>query len=419
MPAAPAAPPSAAPTAPAAPSAPATPSPAPAAPLAPAVDGLQPLDPFGQLDRLAKEGKLTPEPAKKEAPPVKEPDAKNGEPAKAPEAAKVEPAKVEPAKDDQDFHNVPPAALRKRVRDQNDELKKLRAEIETSKTSTKATDDPEKKALTEKLTAAEARLSELQGELKFAKFESTDEYKREYLAPVESAFRSAYGDIGQLQVTDADGNMRQATTEDFNALMHMPLASAIQHAKATFGDAAHEVLAHRRHIIQLNERRTEAVKKFQGEAAERERNTLAESAKFREQQNTAWATENTALAERHADLFKPDDDEAGNKELEEGYKVADMAFGDLSKMAPQDRVKLHAIIRNAAAAFPRMVYRNKQLTAKLATIEGEWKAKVDALEKELAGYRKSEPGAGDPAGVGKVEDELDWSKGIDRLAGRK
>ena len=62
--------------------------------------------------------------------------------------------------------------------------------------------------------------------------------------------------------------------------------------------------------------------------------------------------------------------------------MADAAFSNQG--SPEERVKLHAELRNKAAAFPKIALRLKQA-----------RSKIKELETALAAYEDSEPAAGE------------------------
>lgn len=292
-----------------------------------------------------------------------------------------------------------------RVKAENAELRKKLESNGTPK------DDPEKSALTSKLTEAEKRHEEAQSELRFANYEKSDEYKKEYVAPIEAAFKSAYEEVTQLAIELEDGSTRQATNADFNALWHMSLPDAIKQAKAWFGDAASEVLAHRRHLIQLNQKRQGAIEKYRTEGAEREKTRLADGVRQREAMTKAWETVNKELVEAHPELYREDDaDPDGNKELADGRELAERAFGSKASQLPiGEVVKARAMVWQNTTAFPRLLRR----------FNGA-QERIKELEAELKQFKESEPGAGDGAARAEGADPNNWEAEIDAMAaGRK
>jgi hypothetical protein len=238
--------------------------------------------------------------------------------------------------------------------------------------------------------------------LKFSSYERSDEYKERYEKPLEVAIRSAWKEVGELDVMTSDGDTRKGTPDDFNALINMPTGAATTAAKEIFGEAASEVLALRRQIRGLNEARATAVEDYRTKGAERDKDRTAQSFRQRERMSKLWASANDEAAKKYPDLFAPEEgDENGNKLLKRGYEIADLAFSGFGKLPPEEMVKLHSAVRNKAAGFDRAVYRARKLSDR-----------VKELESELAEYKKSEPTPGEgarttPTRTKTFEEEID------------
>lgn len=348
-------------------------------------------DGFAELEALASKpadetkpeaGKETPEPEGEE-----KPEAKPGE-------------KPEGREKTEDGKPTRAAELRAAYEAATTRLKALETELNTVKTQ--ADKSPEVSRLKEQLQAREKRLEELETEFKFTNFERSSEYKEKYEKPMQDAFRAAYAEVGELTLADANGQERQATAADFTTLMRMNLKDAISKAKEWFGDAAPEILAHRRKILELNRSRTEAIEDYRKNGADRERKAQEAQSQQRERVIKLWDEENKSVAEKFPQWFKPeegDKDPEGNKMLEDGYRMADAAFME-SNLTPEQRVRVEAMVRHRAAGFGRVVHRLNKA-----------QARITELEKELAAFRSSEPGKGDggkadPGGMPSIEDEL-------------
>jgi hypothetical protein len=102
------------------------------------------------------------------------------------------------------------------------------------------------------------------------------------------------------------------------------------------------------------------------------------------------ANQDVLANKEHGDLFKPvDGDTDGNARLTKGFELVDKAFSENPhdpNLTPEQRasvVRRHAAVRMRAAAFGRL-YAQHQVLLK----------KVEAMEKELSGYKASVPGTG-------------------------
>lgn len=359
--------------------APASPSPGTSAPHSGAGSGAppgagapektsQPLnDPFADLDELFRDDPADKGAAKgtPETPGAKPEAGDKPKPADAPKLS-APPEEEIPAG---------PKQLREAYALKVKRVKELEAELSSKKPG----EDPEKAQITQRLADAEKRYQELQDEIRFVAYERSQEYRDKYVAPLEAAFKRAYTDIEQLPATDSEGNPIKASPDQFNALLRMSLPQAIKAAKDWFGDASEYVMLRRERIIDLNEARQAAVEQFRKEGGERaKREQDIRQANLQRRNGEFHKLVEDGLTKRPA-LFKAADDDAKGKELlTKGFEWADRAF------TPQATVADHAALRNKAAGYNFAVYRWRAA-----------EAKVKSLEKRLADYEKSEPGAGD------------------------
>jgi hypothetical protein len=279
-------------------------------------------------------------------------------------------------------------------------MAELEAEVKRYKES--PPEDPEKKTLAERLETIDKRRAELEDELRFANYERHPEYREKYQTPIENALKSAYADVVEFEVATAEGETRKATPDDFNLLVNMPAKQALTVAKEMFGDAASEVLAHRRRIIELENTRKSAIEEYRKKGSEREAAAAETRKKNQERIAKAWETHTKEAVEKYPDWFKPEEgDEDGNRLLEGGFKLADLAFTGMHTLSPDEMVKVHAAVRNKAAGFDRMVLRVKRLNDR-----------VKELETELGEFKESEPAKGEGSrektkAAGTWEDEID------------
>lgn len=271
--------------------------------------------------------------------------------------------------------------LRTAYENQGKKLKAIEAELEKFKTG--KVEDPEKKTLQEKLTEEAKRREQIEVELRFANYERSDDYKERFLKPMETAFEKAHKDVASMTIPKEDGTTVQATPEHFNKLIMMNAQDAATQAKAWFGDGAIEVMAHRRKIIELNESRQGAIEKYKKESEDRQKQMSAQQSEYQARVQSLWENSIQKHVEKYPEILKPaEGDDEVNTLLENGFKISDMAFSHDPDMPVEKRVALHAVVRNRAAAFDRLVHMNKTLSEKNS-----------ALEKELAEFKKSVPGS--------------------------
>lgn len=354
-------------------------------------------DPFAGIDELFRD-------APEEKPAEKTSPAKAEKPAPAKVAEKTE-DKPEAKPVEKPEQKGKGWELRTKYEETAKRVKELEAELEKRK---QPAEDPEKKTLAERLEQVEKRRVELEDEIRFAAYERSQEYKDKFQAPLERALKSAYEDVGQLTITDANGNESKGTEAHFNALCRMTVPQAIAQAKEWFGDTASEVLAMRRHILELRDQAQGAIEQFRKDGTERERQRADATAREVQEQQQAWKTHIQQAFEKHPEYFQPADDDAKGKEiLTKGMTFADQTFTGRNKIPRQQIVGIDAAVRNMAGAFPYIAYK--------------WRAaekRVQELESKLKEFEASEPGEGGGARVPKETGGWkpgSWESEIDEL----
>jgi hypothetical protein len=189
------------------------------------------------------------------------------------------------------------------------------------------------------------------------------------------------------------------------SLAKMPLKEAWAAAKTMFGDAASEIMAHRRSIIELSDAQTKALDDAKKNAETHDKEKQTQSLQQRQKIASLWQDENKAWQEKFPRWFKPEDgDEEGNTLLAKGYEMADAAFSNNGDKTPEEKVKLHAELRNKAAAFPKIALRLKQA-----------KTRIKELEKSLKEFEQSEPPSGDGGKPRAVKPGGAWSDPFSEL----
>jgi hypothetical protein len=263
------------------------------------------------------------------------------------------------------------------------ENQRLQQELESIKKG-KNQEDPDRKALSEKLEHTSRRNQELEEQLKLTQYEKSEEYKTNFEQPVLDAFDDAVREVTTMRIESAEGD-RSATDQDFIALLKMNTQEAAKAAKEWFGEAASEVMAHRRTVMSLTAKRQKAIDEYRQKGSEREKEMQAREAQNREKRQKLFTESHKEAVEKFPELFAPEDgDTEGNEVLENGMKLAEAAFAPPKNLPPEQVVQLHALTKVKAGAFDRMVYRNNKLKEENAQ-----------LKEQLKAYEESEPGAGD------------------------
>lgn len=311
---------------------------------------------------------------KEDAPEIEPPDEKAEEKTPAEPEAKPEKAKE---------LRVAYEKSKETIKGKDAEIAKLQTELKTAKSA--PVDDPEKKSLLEKYESEVKRRTELEKEIAFVAYHKSTEFVDKYQKPYEEAWGKAVSELAELTIESEDGQTRTATAQDLLTLSNMPLGEARKLANQMFGDAADDVMAHRRKVRELSDAQTKALAEAQKNSETRDKERQTQSLQQRQKMATLWTDENKAWQERFPRWFKPEDgDEQGNSLLAKGYEMADAAFSGNGQKSPEEMVKLHAELRNKAAAFPKLALRLKQA-----------RSRIKELEKSLEDYEESEPPSGD------------------------
>lgn len=394
------APPPAAPASTSAPASTQAPS-APAKPQSSSPGGKAPspakslADAYSQLDEMVGE---PPPPRDPPAPPGKTAQEGNDKPGstEGDEGAETETTEGEDTKPEEQ----PKTPEKKgQLRPLYDKLKadyaKLEAKVkELESKPAQPADDPEKTKLTQTLEAREKRLKELEDEFRFSNYERSTEYKEKFEQPFLDAYGAGRAKVASLNLTDAEGNARKGTAEDFDSFMRITDDDqAANVAAELFGTKAPMVMYHREKVMELNAARNKALDTYRKEGTAREQARTEAAQKHQKEMAGLWQKESHGAVEKYPRLFKPiDGDEKGNELLQRGFERADAAFGSPLKdadgkpvrLSGADLVKLHAEIRNKAGGFDRAIH----LLAKE-------RARVKELETRLKEYEDSGPGGSD------------------------
>lgn len=279
--------------------------------------------------------------------------------------------------------NKPKPTAWQLVREKEKRIKELELELNKPRI------DPKTKDQLERAEKSQARLKELEDEIKFVNYEKSQEYKEKYHEPYIQAVTQAIEEVKELKVVDPEtGASRPATEQDFWSIVHMGNSDdALEAAAVLFGNdrKANVVHALRAKIKDAFKKAEQAKLEYRTKGSERERQMAEERQKQAETRITEWKQHNEDYARKYPQLFTPEDgDEKGNALLKTGQEMADAAFN-----GSKPNVKRDAIIRSHAAAFPRLYYKFQQ-----------GQERLKELEAKLAEYESSEPGQGAPPSEG-------------------
>lgn len=251
------------------------------------------------------------------------------------------------------------------------------------------------KSTQETLAQKEARLKELEEEIRYVNYSKSDEFKQKYQVPYDAAWKRAMSELKELAIETGEGQTRPMEPADILSLVNKSLPEARKEAVEKFGDFAEDVMAHRKEIRRLFDEQSAALEqaKLDGESREKQKTEAAqkEMGELGGVVKDQWAKANEAAQadEKYGTYFKPiEGDEQGNQRLAKGFELADRAFSEnpfAKGLTTEQRnaiVQRHAAVRNRCAAFGRLVFQNQSKDAEIAE-----------LKKQLAEFSGVEPPA--------------------------
>lgn len=362
----------------------ATPTPASAAPAQPAKAVAKPDDarqaaPKGRVNDLPPDdGAQDPEPVK----------------------PKTEPAKVAAAEGEA-FKGTP-----KQLREAYELTKREKAELERKvkelsdarSSGTAAEVEKATKALRDEMDGIKKAHDETQAELRFARYTRSAEYKERFQKPLEKAYTDAMADLEGITMVDESGNERAVDyVADLEPIINAPAAKAWQIAKATFGDAAPQVMQHRNAIARLQSEAKAAIEDYRKNGAEHERRMEEQARISREQAVQKWSRELESVVSERPSLFsKPKDDSGLAKAWDDGDAIVNAAL--LGKMpdgvGEEERgefaIQAQAQVAARARAFGVLAHRVHRLNSENRKLQERIKA-LEGSEPSGASRRTQEP----------------------------
>lgn len=274
---------------------------------------------------------------------------------------------------------------------------RAKVEQEFQEYRSKVPRDVDVKALSERAQKAEEAAAKLADEIRYHNYEKSPEFEREFHAPYVAAFRRAMDDLSEVTVADpTTGQARKLSEDDLAQLSFMPLTQAKETASRLFPDFADDIMAARKEIRGLWDKRQRALEEWKGKGAERAKQALEQQQKQRGELATAvktdWEAVNTEMLadEKHGHFFRPrEGDQEWNTRLEKGFKLADEAFAanllDPAMTADQRKqaIRRYAAVRARAAGWGALRFEN-----------GKLQGRVKELEAELAKFKETVPPTG-------------------------
>ncbi len=266
-----------------------------------------------------------------------------------------------------------------------------------------------------KITAHEARIKEMEDDLRFFNADKYDPEISKANTEYQGAWNRAMKELSEIPVIDgATGTQREMTAQDLLDLVNMPLGKAREVADSAFGVFAGDVMAHRKQIKDLFENKTAKLEELKKTGGEREKQRKEQyerlNGEISNQIKTTWETEHAAVLanEKHGKFFKPrEGDQDWNTRIERGFKFVDEALSANPtdpRMTPEQRaltVKKQLAIRNRAAAFDAIRLDYERTASKLAEVQ----KKLDAYEASTPGVSGTVP-AGSAPSTGSAKESM-------------
>lgn len=235
----------------------------------------------------------------------------------------------------------------------------------------------------QRLSDLEKHNAKLEEQLRIKDFTSSPDWHKAYVKPIADARAEADAYMSELVVPTGEGKERQATRQDFEAVLGASnLNSAVKVAKALFGDDfAQTVINLRTKILGLERIRRAAYDSAALESEAAIKRHAEEQAQFLEKTRALYGQELARIETEEKEwLTAPDTDQELKDAMASGTRDADRIVQGDPKMTREEQVKILARVRSDTIQA-----RAAKILLKRAN------AKVADLEKQLAGYHKSEP----------------------------
>lgn len=275
--------------------------------------------------------------------------------------------------------------------------------------------EQERKTLETRAQSAEARVKELEDEIRYVNFEKHPDFIKQYDEPYTRAWQLATQELSEISVTDPQTNQpRAATPQDLMELVQLPLGQARAIADQVFGPFADDIMAHRKEIKTLFERKATALKEAKEQGSLRETRQREQAQKqykeITDHITSTWKKVNDDAINdpKVGAIFKPREGDAEwNQRLTKGFELVDRAYSENPadpKLTPEQRasiIKRHAAVRHRAASWGALMFDNQRKESRIAE-----------LEKELAEIKGSVP---PPTGESPSTTLSDSGSAMDRM----
>jgi len=286
------------------------------------------------------------------------------------------PAKPTDAKPNEPTGRVP-QALRDELTRREQRIKELEAQLNGYKTKP---DEhiPEVKTLKERQAEIERRNQELEESIRFVDYQKSSEFRTQYKEPLDKAVEAAVQELGSIKLETED---RTGTANDFQALLRLDTKTAAARARELFGDAAPEILAHRRNVLGLVSKRNQAIEDFRTKGAEREQAQVKEFEETTLRLNGIFDDHLKSRFEGDPEIYgEPKDNPDAAKLFQDGKSLVELAFRPKTQLPAEKMARVQAEVAARAIGYGRALHQ-------LATLFRS----IQELKTKLAQYEGSEP----------------------------
>lgn len=353
----------------------------------PAPDKQKLADPFAELKLPPKEKAA--------------PDKKDDKATAATTAPKTESGKTTAVRKD------PIREQRERIEQQNKTIAdttRERDELRQKLAALEARGGGDTAAMTKLVDELKQKNAQLSGEISARDYSKSEEFQTKYGKPFDAAANYAKNVIESLQVTDADGNSRDAKWEtDFAPIYQLPRGAALRQAKALFGEdtnAIASVMSQYDELHKLQFAKDTALTEWQKGADEREQKQRAESLVRQQNIEKAFDMVTKNYMENDAEFqVKPDDKDLQGL-WDKSQALVDKTYFSRDKLAPHELILLDAAVRLRAINEPVLRAKLARAMEELA----EYKARFEEKEASKNGDTRRTTAATETA------EQEDWQK---------
>lgn len=238
------------------------------------------------------------------------------------------------------------------------------------------------KDYTEQLSGRDKTIADLD-------YTKSEEFQKNYVAKYNRIQTGAAEEFKRLTITEGE-TQRPATDADFKRLMKRDIGEQFELVKQWFGDspAAHRLLTNLNRMEEIQAEAMDARETARQNAEQSKTKAELQTKEEGRLYESQLEARHVELAGQFPELFGDTDNQEAATAMEKGLEFAKRALSERASMSPSERAEHDSLLIQTHAGFRRLVIEKKAV-----------EAEVETLKKELAKYRKSDPGS---AGDGKA-----------------